>query len=378
MLTSSLDYQFSTPAICEPNHWKAGYFIGAFGIMCISGCTSDTISTTANNSTLFEPKAITQLRAQNGLTITFTLTINGSVVSTHTPGQQQTAVSVTPAMLIRESNTISIEFFANKDNGEIYRLAVAEHIIPQPDEQAIIELTGLRYNYTDSDSDGRFDVHELAAFPVDADNDGTANVYDTDSDGDGTIDGMDTTPYGATTFNADQTDSFTIRYPDGSTGKGLINGFSGSTTETLHLLNTLQYVEFETPALWPSAQWPEINHTRALTSLGIDNTTDGLCSRLTINTNTSSIRSTASQPVLLYFRREGEEAIVTPIEATDIPDLGSFNPSTTTDNNNSLSQHRNDALRLLLVPEGTVGWIEIWSEPFYEGQVCTVNLTTGT
>ncbi|MEM7256694.1 MAG: hypothetical protein AAF404_04825 [Pseudomonadota bacterium] len=320
----------------------------------------------------FQPKAVAALDAQTNLDIRFTVTINGMVVSTdNQPAQMETALSIDPDAFVSGSNTVTVEFFAIDNNTQRYPLASAEQQVEFSQSIDRISLSGLYYQYTDTDNDNLFDVHELAIQPADVDNDGTANVYDTDSDNDGITDGIDPSPYGTINVPFDQTPSFIVESPSGDGTPYYVTRFTGPTTEVLQLLNTLPAVELRTPDLWPGSSWPSINRERGLNAFELGNGSGSLCPQLRISFDTSSIRSTISQTALWYFRRFDSDPFVAPLGTAEVSNLNIIDNT-----QNQQNSDWNDALRIIMVPDGTVGWIELWSEPDYTGQVCRINLTT--
>jgi hypothetical protein len=320
----------------------------------------------------FEPKAVTTLAALRNLDIRFTIAVNSLTVLTGIkPQQNETELLINPESFIEGTNTVTVQFYAEDKNGQVYQLASAEQQFTINQSSNQLNLNGLYYQYTDSDNDGRFDVHELSVQPTDVDNDGTRNVFDTDSDNDGVADGPDSSPYGTLTVSFDQTPSFLLENQLGNTSPHYISRFNGPTIETLHLLNTLPAVSLSTPTLWPSGSWPSLYTERGLEAFELGAGVNNLCPQYRISIDTSSIRSTVSQPVLLYFRKLDNTPFVAPLAATEVANLQNIDST-----EQVAMSHWDDALRIIMVPEGTVGWIELWSEPNFTGDLCRINLTT--
>ncbi len=341
----------------------------------IANCTSKSTHYKSITTASFEPRAISNLRAFSSGTVRLRLAINDlTLIPDLLVHDDETHISLDSTAFTDETNEIRVEFFLQLSDGSFNTLATSTLSVPLPAAGSAIELSGLFYEYADSDNDGLYNVHELLISPVDVDGDGADNVNDTDSDNDGVPDGEDLQPYGPSISSAASgvTLQFDLLQPNAKVEKIKIVGIEGIADELLHLANTLGEVELRTPALWPDVIEPNIGGTTQWAAYGLGNGSNTLCPQLRIGIGTTSLKSSLSDTALLYFRRHDGSPFVAAIAANEIPNFDIY------ENDGQLTGNGpwNDGLRIILVPDGAVGWLDLWTEQNFSGDKCELNLST--
>ncbi len=335
------------------------------------------------------PRSIANLADRGQLQLRFN--INNVEIHNGPWEQDFTGLLQVDASLVKaDVNEITIEFsLQTTASSQPFLLASATHLLPAIQEGATVTFPAIVYQYADNDRDGRYNIHELSEVISDADEDGLLNVNDSDSDNDGTQDGMDTTPYGETTVaeNTGLQRRFNAILPDGTSRTLSIDQLKGDADELSHLVDTLGSISLHTPTGWPTS----FNSANPLVSdVPINDTSNSagistgwsavtlsdqdrqLCPEWRLSIDASSIRSSSTQTVLLYFRRNGQAPQLLPLDATSIADLDIYDHAPPFDGNGPL----NNSLRMVLVPRSTLGWIELWTDSGFNGSACSINLGT--
>lgn len=272
----------------------------------------------------------------------------------------------------RTQNDVVVDFTLQRSQDPApRRIARAEYALDRAMPGDRVALSGLVYRYDDADGDSRFDVHELAVRPDDIDGDGLSNADDADSDNDGLADGVDVTPYGEGRPAAADTvgEPITLRLDDGTEATLTIDALQGDRSELVHLVDTMGTIALHAPPGWPTPL-PVLQPT-GWTAFTLQGRTGGRCPNWRIAVDASALRSTLSRTALLYFRRPGEVAHLAPLGAESIADLGAYGEVAAAG-----GDRYDDALRIVLVPASSVGWLELSTQRDFGGERCAINLAT--
>jgi len=347
-------------------HWVRRPLVVLVAVLLSAmGCDRDVHLPDSGDESVV-PHAIDRLRSSDIGTVRFTLYVNGQVQQQELlVGAQETRIVVNASLLSATTNEIQLEFSIRLTDNREYPLATSTQLIPAAMAGETVRLSGLFYTYADSDEDGILNLHELTVMPENIDGDEFDNVDDVDSDGDGiSYDGVDN---GGTVNNQSQ---FTLLVPGvGDQAVQIIDSI-GDQSEVDHLVNTIGELELRGSALWPDVDsFVADNSTWTAFSLGT--AVESLCPTWRIKIDTSSLKLGVSRDTLLYFRRFDGAPFITPLEAGNISDFSEI------DNDAAIGTSEwDDALRMILVREGTAGWLELWTEKNFAGTLCVINLST--
>jgi len=103
------------------------------------------------------------------------------------------------------------------------------------------------------------------------------------------------------------------------------------------------------------------------------------CPDLRIALDTSSFEASANGAVFLYFRRSDSETVVAAVESGTVSSLRNISADVSDlANTVALTAELDEALRFIIVSPLATGWLTLWTEPFLEGQSCSINLTNLT
>ena len=211
--------------------------------------------------------------------------------------------------------------------------------------------------------------------PNDVDSDGLENYLDADSDNDGLEDSIDPEPYGASSAqnSLSAIATFELQLPDQSLRPVSITRIAGSGTLVSSLDSRTTAVPLLQPDNWPftivdaipTDNWQLIELPTASTVL---------CARseTAIDFDTSSIEVSATGTVIGFFQRFDGTPFTAPINSGNISALGNFNRNDVASGNRSLD----DALRGILVPANTAGFMSLWTRTNFSGEQCQINLAT--
>lgn len=323
------------------------------------------------------PRSVSSLLARTDLSVFLRIEVNGSIVSDQPLGAfEETVLPVPASTFSGVVDEVSVLFYLpdyRADSTEL-PLASSTEVVTEANAREPIRLTGRLYTYADSDADAIFNVHEVAVSPRDLDQDSIDNVFDDDSDADGLQDGVDPQPYeGSGTLGSitDLQQTFELEV-DGTSVSISVENIRGDSAEFQRAANFESGVPVVTPALWPTAIDVSMFENRRWTAFGLRAGPQELCPNWTQSVGTSSIRSSAQSPVLLYFRRDDGAAFVSALSDQDVADLDVFNNNQPGNGSGPL----NDGLRMVLVPRGTVGWMEFFTGANFAASVCTLNVTS--
>ena len=336
------------------------------------GCSADT----ERSPLPTRAKLLAELEQLDRGTITIRVNVNSLADALVSPiSEGSTSLQVPPALLEQGNNTIEISFVLQRPDLAPVSLATTSSQFFYTGSANTITLQGTDYRYPDDDSDTVPNLLELLIRPADIDNDGEENLLDTDSDGDGTDDGLDVQPYGPpaadnilpaiATFDVEQDEqaaqSISITR---LTGAGTVASTLDTATSPLRLIE---------PANWPWALPIDLSAIYwQLIELPIANTT--LCPRAetAIDIDTSSFQASVSQPIIGYYERFDGTPFSVPIQSGNITDLSAFTRNDVAIGNPSLD----NALRALLVPANSAGFISLWTRDSFTGDQCQINLAT--
>ena len=319
----------------------------------------------------FEPRAVRDLRALDVGAIWFRLEVDGvTLVERVDVAGTETAVALDATRIGEGVRRVRVTFFFDPDGGTPRQLATGTQTLVVPAGAGRIELSGLFYEYTDTDADGAFDVHELAESQVDFDGDGLLPADDPDSDEDGTPDGDDELAYGdEDPFGLEPVARLSVRDDTSVSRTVRIVRIVGAGSETRRLDATGAEIASRRPAGWPSAGgFP----SGASDWVAFELDGDEACPDWRIAIDASSLRASLSGQGLLYFRRDASgEGFVAGIDDAVVDDLDAFDHTGPLDGDGPW----NDALRVILVPAGTVGFVELYTGGGFDGGVCQVNVS---
>ncbi|MFK8080288.1 MAG: hypothetical protein AB8B97_08390 [Granulosicoccus sp.] len=344
----------------------------------LTGCVDTQLieETDSRQDALLQPRSISTLRDNTNLLVHLRVSVNDRTVSDAPLRTSGTLPLPIPSTALDETvNALEVLFYVPADQAGIQDLPLASAQYTLPDAQgSTVTLPGRLYQYEDSDNDGIANVHELLVSPSDLDNDNLVNVLDTDSDGDSISDGDDGTPYeGADDMAHTTGPAQLIQVNVNGTRVAIpVERSIGDTEELMHSVNTIAELPFRRPRLWPNSSDLFDLADKRWSAYGVKAGNQELCPDWNQSVGTSSIRSSIEETVLLYFRRDDGSAFVSALGNNDLADLDSYD-------NTSVGVGQgpfNDGLRMLLVPRGTVGWVELYIDRDFRGRVCTLNLTS--
>lgn len=348
-----------------------------------------SVDSSASSASTLVPRSVSALNEKGDLLLNFSINDVQVYQGLWIPGSGS-PLQVEANLMQEDVNEIVIIFAYQADaESELIRLATATHLLPAAAAGSTISFPAIVYRYEDSDSDGLYNVHELAVGNSDVDADGESNVYDTDSDGDGIPDGRDPTAYGEWSFHNENNPmrQIDVQLSDGTSRVLSIDHIVGDPEEVSHLVDTLGLVSLQTPATWPTtvndvvqlqSDNPPVNDSSEVavsggwTAFSLGGRDRTACPDWRLLLDASSINNNTTQPVLLYFRLADQQPRLVPLDATSIDNLDVYDHAPPIDGNGPL----NNSLRLVLVPRSTLGWIELWSERSLSGLVCSINLST--
>ena len=346
--------------------------IGFFISSLFGGCTSEGV----NGELPTRTKLITQLEQNDIGTTVFRIDINDNLNALVAPAEIESSSVQVPASLLQiGNNTIKIGFFLQRPPlGEV-SLATARQEASYSGNADTIILQGTSYSYPDDDADTIPNLLELLVVPDDVDNDGLENYLDADSDNDGLEDSIDPEPYGASSAqnSLSAIATFELQLPDQSLRPVSITRIAGSGTLVSSLDSRTTAVPLLQPDNWPftivdaipTDNWQLIELPTASTVL---------CARseTAIDFDTSSIEVSATGTVIGFFQRFDGTPFTAPINSGNISALGNFNRNDVASGNRSLD----DALRGILVPANTAGFMSLWTRTNFSGEQCQINLAT--
>ncbi len=320
------------------------------------------------------PLALKQLRSLSTGTLSFSVSVNDiAIVNNNLIAGERTELSVNSAQFVEGANKIDVAFMFTSENIASRQIAFGSQILNYSPTQTEIAFSGLSYSYVDSDVDGIYDVSELAIQEIDVDNDGVFNVDDSDSDNDGVLDGADSTPWGDGTASqiGALSAELVVELPDGTIRTLMIDQVNGGSGEVIDLDNNNVPLPFIFPDNWPGATVPNETITARWSAFELQVDGNGLCDHLRLPLDISSLVYSGESPVLLYFKRFNGPAYITALNSGGIDDLDVFEHPEPFDGDGPF----NDALRVILVPYHTVGWLELWTNASLTGQLCSLNLS---
>ena len=346
--------------------------IGFFISSLFGGCTSEGV----NGELPTRTKLITQLEQNDIGTTVFRIDINDNLNALVAPAEVESSSVQVPASLLQiGNNTINIGFFLQRPNlGEV-SLATARQEASYSGNAETIVVQGTSYRYPDDDADTIPNLLELLVVPDDVDNDGLENYLDADSDNDGLEDSIDPEPYGASSAqnSLSAIATFELQLPDQSLRPVSITRIAGSGTLVSSLDSRTTAVPLLQPDNWPftivdaipTDNWQLIELPTASTVL---------CARseTAIDFDTSSIEVSTTGTVIGFFQRFDGTPFTAPINSGNISALGNFNRNDVASGNRSLD----DALRGILVPANTAGFMSLWTRTNFSGEQCQINLAT--
>ncbi|MFK7860863.1 MAG: hypothetical protein AB8B64_18745 [Granulosicoccus sp.] len=344
----------------------------------LAGCVdTQSIDTTDNNhNALPQPRSVSTLRNTTDIPVHLRASVNGSVLTdTAIRTSVISSLPIPSAALNETINELDVLFYVPADQGNTQELPLARAQYTLPDTQiGTVTLPGRLYQYEDSDNDGIANVHELLVSPNDLDNDDLVNVLDEDSDGDSINDGDDTLPFEGADNPAQTSGPARIiqMNVNGTRVAVPVERIVGDTEELLHSVDTVDELPLRGPDLWPHSPIANELANKQWTAYGVKAGTQELCPEWTQSVGTSSVRSSVQGSILLYFRRDDGTAFVSALDNNDLVDLDTYDNTPT----NIGRGPYNDGLRMLLVPRGTVGWVELFVDRDFRGSVCTLNLTS--
>ena len=368
-------FKFSSQSIHKSPKIGFSFFRLAFGFLICSlfaGCTSESVDGELPTRT----KLVTQLQQNDIGTTVFRIDINDNLNALVAPAEIESSSVQVPASLLQiGNNTIKIGFFLQRPPlGEV-SLATARQEASYSGNADTIILQGTSYSYPDDDADTIPNLLELLVVPDDVDNDGLENYLDADSDNDGLEDSNDPEPYGASSAQDSLSPiaTFELQLPDQSLRRVSITRLAGSGTLVSSLDSRTTAVPLLQPDNWPftivdaipTDNWQLIELPTASTVL---------CARseTAIDFDTSSIEVSTTGTVIGFFQRFDGTPFTAPINSGNISALGNFNRNDVASGNRSLD----DALRGILVPANTAGFMSLWTRTNFSGEQCQINLAT--
>ncbi|OED34997.1 hypothetical protein AB833_31565 [Chromatiales bacterium (ex Bugula neritina AB1)] len=347
--------------------------LGLYLLSALSGCSSDD----KNSFDSTQAKLITRLEQQNPGAVTIRVNVNGRENALVLPARADNTMLQIPASLLENgNNAVDINFVLQRTDRTEVSLARASQSFSYSGDSATIVVQGSDYSYPDDDQDALPNLVELLIRPADIDNDGIENFIDTDSDADDLPDQNDAQPYGPVglenalpaiaTVNLQRSEETPLNITiDRIVGAGVIASALDLRTTALPLLVPGNW-PWSVPRAFPSDSWQLIE--LPLQQNGT------LCPLLetAIDIDTSSLQISVSQTVLGYFERFDGTPFSVPIESGSISNLEGFTRNDNGGGNGSLD----NALRAILVPVNTVGFISLWVRAGFGGDQCQINLAT--
>lgn len=342
------------------------------GLLFGCGQHAGSADATKTNSAL--PPAIAELRALPIGDLYFSLSINGNVHDAAIPVRgETTSVTLDQGALLPGSNSVAVIFYYDSSAVSMHEFASGSQSLEYIDSNTQLVLSGIHYNYIDTDRDGIFDVHELAVPVADVDGDGRLNFNDIDSDNDGIDDGEDTTPWGSDSGvqSAALLAELDVLLPDQTSASLKVDTIIGGSGETRSLsLNNNVALDFQFAEGWPMSQIPANLADIRWTAFELNVDGAGLCDHFRLPLDVSSLQLVTNEAVLMYFKRFTGPATLTALNTASIENLDVFDHPAPQDGDGPL----NDALRILLVPVHNVGWVDLWTDEGYGNDVCSINL----
>ena len=368
-------FNFSTQSMQQNPRIGFAFLRLAFGFFIFSivgGCTSESV----DREIPTHAKLITQLEQNDIGATVIRIDINGRLNALVAPAEVESSSVQVPASLLQiGNNTINISFFLQRPNlGEVTLATTRQEVSYSGNAETII-VQGTSYSYPDDDADTIPNLLELLVVSGDVDNDGFENYPDTDSDNDGFEDSIDPEPYGASSAqnSLPPIATFELQLPDQTLRRVSVTRIAGSATLLSSLDSRTTALPLLEPDNWPftiidaipADNWQLIELPSASTVLCVRSET-------AIDFDTSSIEASVTGTVIGFFQRFDGTPFTAPINSGIIPTLGNFNRNDSASGNRSLD----DALRGILVPANTAGFISLWTRADFSGELCQINLAT--
>jgi len=315
------------------------------------GCEQSSEDGGTARSVPFEPRAVEALKTLELGDVWFSMSIGDDIAIARVEAVgDSTTLQLAPGAFDGSARRVVVEFFLDAADGTLRPLARGSRILPPPGADGQVLLSGLFYDYTDTDGDGLFDVHELAESPADMDFDGLGPVDDPDSDGDGLRDGDDPTPYGQEEVAVPIVATLRIEIA-GVDERVEVERIVGGREETRRLAATGMSLPLRTPAQWPFGAIRTSLEGGTWSAWEPGAGTDALCPNWSVSIDATSFATSLSNQALLIFRREETgTAFVAPVSVGTVEDLDVFEHAGPLDGDGPW----NDGLRVSLVRSGTV------------------------